>query len=40
MKMEKWRNHNRQKDHKRLLTATICPQNGQLGRNGQTLRKV
>ena len=25
---------------KRLLSATICQQNGQLGRNGQILRKV
>ena len=34
----KWTNHNRKhrsrKDHKRLLSATICPKNGQLGRNG------
>ena len=34
----KWRRHNRQqrnaKDHKRLLSATICQQNGQLVRNG------
>ena len=41
MKME---NHNRQhrntKDHKRLLSATICQKNGQRGRNGQILRKV
>ena len=38
------RDHNRQhrntKDHKRLLSAIICQQNGQRGRNGQILRKV
>ena len=28
------------KDHKRLLSATICQYNGQRGRNGQILRKV
>ena len=38
------RDHNRQhrntKDHKRLLSAIICQENGQLGRTGQILRKV
>ena len=28
------------KNHTRLLSATICQQKGQLGRNGQILRKV
>ena len=32
-------NRNR-KDPKRLLTETICQENGQLGRNGHILRKV
>ena len=34
------RQHRNTKDHKRLLSATICQPNGQLGRNGQILRKV
>ena len=33
------RQHRNTKDHKRLLPETIC-QNGQLGGNGQILRKV
>ena len=28
------------KDHKRILSATICQQNGKLGRNGQIPRKA
>ena len=28
------------KASKRLLQATVCQKNGQLGRNGQILRKV
>ena len=40
MKMEKSQQHRNTKDHKRLLSATICQQNGHLGRNGQILRKV
>ena len=40
MKMEKSRQHRNTKDHKRLLSATICQQNGHLGRNGQIHRKV
>ena len=31
--------HRNTKDHKRLLSATLCQKNGQLGRNGQILRK-
>ena len=42
-KIRKW-NHNRQhrntKECKRLLLATVCQWNGQLGRNGWTLRKL
>ena len=33
-------NNTNKNDHKRLLSATICQYNGQLGRNGQILRKV
>ena len=29
-----------QKDHERLLQATICQSNGQPGRNGQILRRA
>ena len=28
------------KDHKRLLPAALCQDNGQLGRNGQVLIKI
>ena len=31
--------HRNTKDHKQLLSATLCQKNGQLGRNGQILRK-
>ena len=34
------RQHRNTKDHKRLLSTIICQKNGQLGRNGQILRKV
>ena len=37
------RQHRNTKDHKRLLSATICKKkkkNGQLGRNGQILKKL
>ena len=34
------RQHKNTKDHKRLLSASICQYNGQRGRNEQILRKV
>ena len=42
MKMERSqeKKNRNAKDHKRLLSAIICQQNGQHGRNGQILRKV
>ena len=41
MKMEKSQQTTQNtKDHKRLLSATICQRNGQLGRNGLILRKA
>ena len=41
MKMDKSQQATQKsKDHKRLLSAAIGQQNGQLGRNEQVLRKV
>ena len=32
--------HRNTEDHKRLLRAITCQYNGQVGRNGQILRKI
>ena len=41
MKMERSQQTTQKyKGYKRLLSATLCQKNGQLGRNGQILRKV
>ena len=40
MEIDHNRKHRNKKDHKRLLSAIICQETGQCGRNGQILRKV